>query len=296
MNISDTFQFWGLSDSDETLKKYIKSNSFDKVETFVGDKEYFNSKYTTKLSFKSVNLFKHYYYNPKQIFTSSIEEGFFIGFSVGDFYGKPNFPFALPYNLTFNDNYSAVKTKLKISSSKKTKLENSSYCEFNFDTFSLLTYFSLDDKLIYLVFKLFEKSTLIKTELQKSFKAQDKNIKPESLLTLGDLKNTNPTIDWNKRLIEGDTIFNEKNITQTSLLLDNFIEELKISVVKVNSKGIFSATKKVVKSLNTLNEKLEYFINTIEREELFEYIDKCITATGFQVKEGFDITEEWREW
>ena len=296
MNISETLQFWGLSDSDKRVQEFITQNSFDKLDVFIGDKSYLNSKFTASLLFKSVNLFKYYYFIPKKIFTKSKREGFFIGFTIGDFNGKPNFPFSIPFNLTFNDNYDAVKSKIKIRSSKMITKEKFTFCEFNLDTYSILTYFSLDGKLIYLVFKLFEKSTLIKIELQKSFKAQDKNIKQESLLTLEHLKNTNPTIDWNKRLIEGDTIFNETNITETSILLDNFIEELKISVVKVNSKGIFSATKKVVKSLNTLNKKLEYFIDTMEREELCEYVDKCIIETGFQIKKGFDITEEWREW
>jgi hypothetical protein len=135
MNTSDIFQFWGLSDSDPTVKKFITSNCFETIEIFIGDKDYHNTKYTIKLSFKTINLYKHYYFEPKQVFTKSVDEGFFIGFSIGDFYGKPNFPFPLPYNLTFNDNYSVVKTKLKTRSSKIKKLEKSSYCEFNFDSF-----------------------------------------------------------------------------------------------------------------------------------------------------------------
>jgi len=296
MNIIETFQFWGLSDFDETVKKYLNSNSFDKVETFIGVKEYLNSKYTAKLSFKSINLFKYYYYTPKQIFTNSIDEGFFIGLSVGDFYGKPNFPFVLPYNLSFNDNYSSVKTKLKIRSSRMTKLENSSYCEFNFDKFSLLTYFSIDDKLIYIVFKLFEKSTLDKRELQNSFKSQDKKINPESISLLTEMKNVQPTFEWQKRLNKGDATFNKTNIAGTSIILSDFIDELTLAVRKKSSRSIYSSTKKVVKSLNNINKKLDYFIDTMEREELCNFIEQAVLTTGFELKEGFDVTEEWREW
>ncbi|WP_197030417.1 hypothetical protein [Bacillus sp. UNC437CL72CviS29] len=44
--------------------------------------------------------------------------------------------------------------------------------------------------------------------------------------------------------------------------------------------------EKVVVSLNELNEQYDFFIETLEREELSEFI--------VEVEE--DITEEWREW
>ncbi|PFE03695.1 hypothetical protein COE15_16830 [Bacillus cereus] len=44
--------------------------------------------------------------------------------------------------------------------------------------------------------------------------------------------------------------------------------------------------EKVVVSLNELNEQYDFFIETLEREELYEFI--------VEVEE--DITEEWREW
>lgn len=296
MKISEALDFWGLSEKNEKVKNFIKANNFDKTEIFIGDKECINSKCTASLLFKSVNLFKYDYYIPKAIFTDTKEESFYIGFTIGDFYGNPKFPFELPYNLTLEDSYEDVKKKLNVSSSKITKLEDSVYFQFNFDKFYVLTYFSLNDKLIYLVFKLFEKSELSKIELQKSFKIQDKNLKTENLTLLDALKSKKPTFQWEQRMSEGDDIFNNENISATSKQLDDYIENLKNAVLKRNSKSIYNSVKKNVLSLNKLNEKLDYFIETTEREELCKFIDECIIATGFELENGFDMTQEWREW
>jgi len=97
-------------------------------------------------------------------------------------------------------------------------------------------------------------------------------------------------------MLEGDNIFNDENITETSKELDVFIDNLKDAVLKRNSKNIYNATKKSVKLLNKLNERFDDFIETTEREELCEFIDKCIRITGFEIEKDFDITQEWREW
>lgn len=296
MKISESLEFWGLSENNEKVKNFIKANNFDKTEIFIGDKEYSNSKYTVSLLFKSVNLFKYDYYIPENIFTDSIEESFFIGFKIGDFYGNPKFPFELPFGLKLKDNYEEVKKKLNVTSSKITILEDSAYYQFNFDKFYVLTYFSLNDNLIYLVVKLFEKSELSNIELKKSFKIQNKNIKTENLPLLDKLRNKKPTFQWKQRMSEGDDIFNDENISETSKQLDVYIDNLKDAVLKRNSKSIYNSVKKNVLSLNKLNEKLDYFIETTEREELCKFIDECIIATGFELENGFDMTQEWREW
>ncbi|MBY0597099.1 hypothetical protein [Bacillus bingmayongensis] len=52
--------------------------------------------------------------------------------------------------------------------------------------------------------------------------------------------------------------------------------------------------EKVVVSLNELNEQYDFFIETLEREELYEFIVEVAAIAGLEVEE--DITEEWREW
>lgn len=297
MKISEAFDFWGLSEKDEKVKNFIKANNFDKTEIYISQKEYLNTKYTVSLLFKSVNLFENYYYKPEEIFTDTKEESFFIGFTIGDFFGKPKFPLELPFNLTLNDNFEEVKKKLNIPSSKATKTaEKSVYYQFNFSNFYVLTYFNLDDKLIYLVFKLFEASELKIFKLEKAFKILNKNLKTENISLLEKLKNENPTFQWKKRLLDGDDIFNDENILETSKRMDIFIENLQEALSKNNSKNIYNATKRFVKSLNRLY-RFDYFIGTTEREEIFEFIDKCILiTTGYELEKDFDITEEWRQW
>ncbi|MBO1625372.1 hypothetical protein [Bacillus arachidis] len=44
----------------------------------------------------------------------------------------------------------------------------------------------------------------------------------------------------------------------------------------------------------SLNEQYDFFIETLEREELYECIVEVAAIAGLEVEE--DITEEWREW
>lgn len=52
--------------------------------------------------------------------------------------------------------------------------------------------------------------------------------------------------------------------------------------------------KEVVIKLNELNIEHDYFIETMEREDLYEFIDIAARIAGLESEE--DITEEWREW
>jgi hypothetical protein len=54
--------------------------------------------------------------------------------------------------------------------------------------------------------------------------------------------------------------------------------------------------KKVVLSLNRLNEKTEYsLIETDARESIWEIIQNSAVARGLKDVPD-DVTEEWREW
>jgi hypothetical protein len=52
--------------------------------------------------------------------------------------------------------------------------------------------------------------------------------------------------------------------------------------------------KEVVININELNDEHDYFIETTEREDLYEFIDTAARLAGLESEE--DITEEWREW
>ena len=52
----------------------------------------------------------------------------------------------------------------------------------------------------------------------------------------------------------------------------------------------------MVVAFNEMNEANGYFIETMEREELADFIDKAARLAGLDIQEDEDITEEWREW
>ena len=108
-----------------------------------------------------------------------------------------------------------------------------------------------------------------------------------------ELKNNKPTAAWQQRM-EDDEIFTVENIKATDEILDTYMNRLKDSVDKTSEQDILEYVKEVVIGLNELNEQFDYFIETLEREELCEFIIKAANAAGLETEE--DITEEWREW
>ena len=83
-------------------------------------------------------------------------------------------------------------------------------------------------------------------------------------------------------------------IEATNKVLDSYINNLKNLGAKPKEEDILEYVKEVVIRLNELNDKYDYFIETVEREELYEFITEVARIAGLET-EG-DITEEWREW
>lgn len=114
--------------------------------------------------------------------------------------------------------------------------------------------------------------------------------KPESL---AEMKEQNPTKRWEKSMEEGDELFTEENIMETRKVLGTYIDSL-VSLKKPQEKEVVGSIKKIILELNAINEKYDYFIETMEREELCEFILEAANKVGYKAEE--DITEEWREW
>ncbi|MFT8322078.1 MAG: hypothetical protein ABF649_14350 [Bacillus sp. (in: firmicutes)] len=105
---------------------------------------------------------------------------------------------------------------------------------------------------------------------------------------------TSPTVAWQERMEEGDDLFTEENVEAATEVLDAFIQDLQQAGENATDKSIIACVKKVVLRLNEINETFEYFIETMEREELCEFIIEAASIMGLEWEE--DITEEWREW
>ncbi|MDM5248949.1 hypothetical protein [Lysinibacillus sp. G4S2] len=113
-------------------------------------------------------------------------------------------------------------------------------------------------------------------------------------MTFEELTKNKPTVEWKQRMDEGDDIFTDENINATNEVLDTYINSLKELGNNLTEEEILECVKKVVISLNELNDNYDYFIETMEREELYEFIIEAASIAGLESED--DITEEWREW
>ena|ERR1700742_823392 len=99
-----------------------------------------------------------------------------------------------------------------------------------------------------------------------------------------------PTIYWREQLDEGSDFFTDEAIRKSDQLLDTYLQSLNIAK---DESAIWKAIEDVVKAFDELNIEHDYFIETMEREDLAEYIQKAAEAAGL-FYDG-DVTEEWRE-
>jgi hypothetical protein len=113
-------------------------------------------------------------------------------------------------------------------------------------------------------------------------------------MTFEELTKNKPTAEWKQRMDEDDDLFTDENINATNEVLDSYINNLKKLGDKPTEEDILECVKEVVIRLNELNDKYDYFIETMEREELCEFIIEAARIAGLESEE--DITEEWREW
>ncbi|WP_244896256.1 hypothetical protein [Planomicrobium okeanokoites] len=102
-----------------------------------------------------------------------------------------------------------------------------------------------------------------------------------------------PTQEWRMRMEDGDDEFTEESIAETETVLQDFLATLS-HLQAPSEKKIIRKVKEVVLRLNVLNEKYDFFIETLEREELHDFIMEKAQQAGLKTDE--DITEEWREW
>lgn len=102
-----------------------------------------------------------------------------------------------------------------------------------------------------------------------------------------------PTQEWRIRMDDGDDQFTEGNIAATETVLQDYRVGLS-NLIEPSEKEIIKKVKETVLRLNVLNEKHDYFIETLEREELHDFLMEHAQQAGLETDE--DIIEEWREW
>ncbi|MGH2317780.1 hypothetical protein ACRC6Q_08420 [Planococcus sp. SE5232] len=102
-----------------------------------------------------------------------------------------------------------------------------------------------------------------------------------------------PTQAWKIRMDEGDDLFTDENLAAAEKVLQEYSEGLS-SLQNPSDEEILRKVKETILRLNALNEKYDSFIETLEREELCDFILEKALNAGLETEE--DITEEWREW
>ncbi|HDR7542877.1 MULTISPECIES: hypothetical protein [Bacillus] len=112
-------------------------------------------------------------------------------------------------------------------------------------------------------------------------------------MTFDELKKNKPTTSWVESDEDGE-FFTEENISTTNTVLDTYINNLQRLGENPTEVEVMQVVKEVVIKLNELNIEHEHFIETMEREDLYEFIDTAARIAGLESEE--DITEEWREW
>ena len=126
-------------------------------------------------------------------------------------------------------------------------------------------------------------------------KRQDQHIQADAAGRIDGMKSMYPALIWIQRMKAGDESFSEKSIYNTQQLLERYLSDLTLAAESHKASSVVKAVKNVVSGLNKLNHKYHH-IDTLEREELCIFITKAAKATGYQIDDSEDITEEWREW
>lgn len=197
----------------------------------------------------------------------------------------------LPFNLEINAGKTEAIQKLGIHPT----LSDTNSLTFEYTDYELLLAFN-KNRLNGVFIKSLDEEKKVKNELRSTINSQVENIKKENINQLRNLKTELPTNNWKLRKAEGDNIFTEKIIKESENILNVFIDSLMHYTERKSPSEIYNSIYKVCENFNSLNEKEGKFIETMEREEICIFIDRCIRAAGLQYKENVDLTLEWRDW
>ena len=202
----------------------------------------------------------------------------------------------LPFGLNIGDDKKTIEQKIgKKLTGKSLANDGGSFYEPFFDEFRLLL--ALDSKeqlrrLMLFKLELYEKERI---RLKAFLKSQNKNIDPNRIPEIQAFLSEIPIPEWRKRMAEGDDMFSEESITAVETTLTEYVQTLCEAMQKKNATTVYNSMGKLVKKLNKINDKYG-LIETMEREELCEWLNTLIRKTGLELADNVDITDEYREW
>ena len=108
-----------------------------------------------------------------------------------------------------------------------------------------------------------------------------------------------PFSEWRKSYDLGLEQYTEKNCNRIQKVFDNLITELIHLGEAASEERKVEVFKKAVLATNKINNEIEDLIETGEREDLSELINKISFACGINpinYGDGEGLASEWREW
>ena len=109
-----------------------------------------------------------------------------------------------------------------------------------------------------------------------------------------------PFKNWRENFFEYEMEqYTQENCDAAKYIFDELIDKLIEAGENADEKSKLQLFEKALKSLNRLSEKEEALIETGEREDLCELIDKITIASGLKPEDyadGEGIADLWREW
>lgn len=121
------------------------------------------------------------------------------------------------------------------------------------------------------------------------------NFNNNAVVRLIQFKNSKPTLDWIDRMWEGDTGFTPDSIRQIEPVLDNYILEL-IRLKPNTEEDLMKIVKKCYDGLNIVSDSYPGMIETLEREELVDFVEFGAKFTGIDTIDFDEKTNQWRAW
>ena len=201
----------------------------------------------------------------------------------------------LPFGLNLGDDKKTVEEKIGKKLTGKCKTDYGFGYDAFFEEFRLIVPLNFDERLSWIrLFKL-ELHEKERARLKARLRSQNKNIDPSRIPEIQVLGAKTPMAAWRKRMVEGDDMFSKQSIAAVEAALASYAQTLCEATQKKSASAVYSRTAKLVKALNKINDKYG-LIETVEREELWGWIDALVRKTGLELGEDVDITEEWREW
>ncbi|ABQ07285.1 hypothetical protein [Flavobacterium johnsoniae] len=258
-----------------------------------------NEKSGIYMTFEGYKRFKYGYGEPAEIIKNPDKSLFLTEISLENDYTNNKIPSIIkfPFGLIQGDDYKTVVNKIGKKPNKKGVSSYGKYYWTEFDDYRILTAFDKDlEILIWIRIKKLTLQEKEKIRLKKFLNQQSKNINPDNADLILSFLYKLPTIEWEKRRKNGDKEFTKEKIGLIETLLKDYINTLIKLTKEKKASSIFNSIKKLVLAINKINPKYDYFIETMEREELCQFINDIIRNTGLEFEANFDLTEEWREW